>query len=170
MRGRIRRGVAGPLSEALLIVVGIIVTLLLASTVFSKISLFQSKIDVLSSQLSQAMNEKFTYVYATFNESDSSFIIYLKNTGEYPIYSLDKFTVVFGSVGSALYYPYNEFASTNSSSWRYVELGNKNGVWDPGETLEIIVYNSTTINPPFFFKLTTANGNSVQVEFSLTPR
>ena len=77
MRKRTRRGVAGPLSEALLIVVGIIVTLLLASTVFSKISLFQSKIDVLSSELSHAMNERFTYVYATFNESDSSFIIYL---------------------------------------------------------------------------------------------
>ncbi len=170
MKEKIRLGVAGPLSEALLIVVGIVLALLLASTIFSKISVFQSKVDVLSSQLSRAMSEKFSYVYATYNESDSSFVIYLKNTGDYPIYAIDEFTVVFGSVGSALFYPYNASASTNSSSWKYVELGNKNNIWDPGETLEIIIYNSTTINPPYFFKVTTANGNSVQVEFSLTPR
>ncbi len=165
-----RRGIAGPLSEALLVIVGVVLALLLASTVFSKISLFQSKIDVLSSELSRAMSEKFSYVYATFNETDSSFIIYLKNTGAYPIYGIEEFTVVFGSVGSALYYPYSASATTNSSSWKYIELGNRNNVWDPGETLEIIIYNSTTLDPPFFFKLTTANGNSVQVEFSLTPR
>ncbi len=166
----LRKGIAGPLSEALLIVVGIILALLLASTVFSKLSLFQSKIDVLSSELSRSMSEKFSYIYATFNETDSSFIVYLKNTGDYPIYALEKFTVIFGSVGSALFYPYNSSATTGSGAWKYEELGNNNDVWDPGETIKIIIYNSTSIDPPFFFKITSANGNSVQAEFSLTPR
>ncbi|HIQ03002.1 MAG TPA: hypothetical protein EYH40_01120 [Desulfurococcales archaeon] len=166
----LRKGLSNVIAEAILLFIGVTIALLLASTLIPKMNLFQSKISIISSQMARSMSERFVFVYATFNETDSSFIIYLKNIGDYPIYSIDKATVIFGRVGSAIFYPYNASATTGSGSWKYIELGVVNDVFDPGETIEIVIYNSTNIDPPYFFKFTTANGNSVQVEFSLTPR
>ncbi len=167
LRSRKRAGISAPITEALLLLVGITIAVVLGLALLSKTSILQSRFTSVIADVSRSVSERMSFVYATYNSSGGYFIIYLKNVGSQPIHAIDRATLIFGNSTSALFYEYNE--SGGPGTWRYVELMRKNHVWDPTETIAVIVYNSTTIEPPYYFKFTTYSGASVTGEFSDIP-
>ncbi len=167
MRGLVR-GASTVIVEALLLLTGISLAILLSSAVLSRVSILQSRFTSIFSEVVQSMSERLTYVYGTYNESENAFVIYVKNVGNYPVYDLSRSTVLFGTVGSSQFFPY--CSSTYSSCWRFVEFGTSNSVVEPTETIAIYIYNSTIIESPYYFKLVTPKGSIVESEFTLIPR
>lgn len=167
LKNKRRAGVSAPITEALLLIVGITVAAVLGLALLSKTGILQSRFTSVIADVSRSVSERMTFVYATYNSSGGYFIIYLKNVGSQPIHAVDRATLIFGNTTSATFYNYNE--SGGSGTWRFVELMRKNYVWDPAETIALIVYNSTTIEPPYYFKFTTYSGTSISGEFSDIP-
>ncbi len=162
----VRNGVSGIIVEALLLVVGVSLAILFSSTVMSKLSEFQSRFTVISSQTIQSFSEKLTYVHATYNSSEGCFLIYIKNAGSYAISSLDRATTIFGPIGAATYIPFSNSPAAGCGCWNYVEYEIVNNALDPYETIAIKIYNSTPLTPPYYFKFVTSRGTSLEAEFS----
>lgn len=163
--GSLGRGASNVIAEALLLLVGISLAASLSSVVLSRVSTIQSRFSVAVSELSQAMGERLTYIYATYSPSAGAFVVYLKNVGSNPIYQIDRSTLLFGSGESLQYLPYCSDQKVNC--WELVEFGVANGVVELTETVAIYIYNSTSISPPYRFKLVTPRGSSVEAIFTI---
>lgn len=161
------RGISNIVIEALLIIAGITLAVIFSSTAMSKLSEFQSRFSVISSEVIQSASERLAYVYATYSPADGCFIIYVKNVGSYPVYSLERGSLIFGSVGSGTYVHHSGSATYGCGCWNYVEYGVVNGVLDPSETMAIKVYNATAVIPPYYFKFVTSKGTSISAEFDI---
>jgi len=159
------RGVSNVIAEALLLIVGVSLAATLLSAVLSQVSTIQSRFSVAISELAQSLSERLTYVYATYSPSEGAFVMYLKNVGSYPVYRLNASTVLFGSAENLLYLPY--CGSQLVGCWKVVELGVANNTLEPAETVAIYVYNSTSLSPPYRFKLVTVRGTSVEATFTV---
>lgn len=168
MVGLIRKGISAIVIESILIIAGVTLAVIFSSTVMSKFSEFQSRFAATTSEAIQGMSERLTYVYGTYSSSNGCFIVYIKNVGNYPVYSLERASVIFGSIGAATYVPYSDSANSGCGCWTYDEFSIHNGVLDPSEVVAIKIYNSSTIEPPYYLKFTTSKGTSVEAEFTLT--
>lgn len=166
--GKLGRGVSNVIAEALLLLVGVSLAALLSSAIISRMSYFQSRFSAAVSEMSQAISERLAYVYGTYVQSERAFVVYLKNVGDHPVYEVDKSTILFGSRGSLQYIPYCS-VQQSADCWKLTEFGVVNGVVDPAETVAIYIYNSTSLEPPYRFKLVTPRGSSVEAEFSTYP-
>lgn len=165
----LRHGVSGAIVEALLIIVSVSVATILASTVLSKLSEFQSRFTVVSSESLQGLSERLAYIHATYDPSNECFVVYIKNVGSYPVYAFDRATVLFGGSGSNInYVPYSNSPSPGCGCWEFKEFGVVNGVVDPTEVVAIKIFNSTPLDPPYKFKLVTSKGTIISADFSLT--
>jgi archaellum component FlaG (FlaF/FlaG flagellin family) len=163
--GDLGRGVSNVVAEALLLVVGVSLAAALLSAVVSRVSIVQSRFSNVVSELAQSVVERLAYVYATYSPSEGAFVVYLKNVGSYPIYQLNASTVLFGGAEGLQYLPY--CSSQRVGCWRVVELGVVNNTLDPAETVAVYVYNSTSVTPPYRFKLVTARGTAVEATFTV---
>ncbi|MCX8185157.1 MAG: hypothetical protein RMI56_04410 [Sulfolobales archaeon] len=161
----VKRGISNVIAEALLIIVGVSLAAALASTVLSRVSILQSRLAGVSADVIQSFSERLSYVYSYYDDSMKCFTIYVKNVGRYPIYPVDQFTVFFGDTSQALYYRLARDASAGCSCWKYEELGTSNGVIEPGELVAIYLFNSSIVRAPQYFKLVTARGTALEVEF-----
>ena len=113
---------------------------------------------------------KITVVYATYNDSEGFFVVYAKNVGQYEVSPISKIDVYFGSLGKAVLYSYDFDGIFSPGEWTYIEFtGKKVDIWEIGETIEIKVYNSTTIDPPYYVKIVLPYGESVEETFSEVP-
>jgi len=113
---------------------------------------------------------KVVIAYATYDSSQGLFLVYAKNVGQYDVLPIDKIDVYFGSLGKASLYSYDYDGVFSAGEWSYVELsGKKANVWEIGETIEIKIYNATTIDPPYYVKIVLPYGESVEETFSEVP-
>ncbi|MCS7108964.1 MAG: hypothetical protein N3G48_07455 [Sulfolobales archaeon] len=168
MAASTKSGISNLLVEALLIIVGVTVAVSFSSVVMSRLSEFQSRFTVVSSEAIQGFSEKLIYVHATYDPNLKCFLIYLKNVGSYPIQSLSRASIIFkGGNSFAMYIQYSDSPSAGCGCWDFVEYGVGNGVIDPAETVAIRIYNSTAIQPPYYLKFITSRGTSVECEFTL---
>jgi len=161
-----RRAVSSVIAEALLIIVGVSLAATLASVVLSRVSVLQSRLVSISADAVQALSERLTYVYALYDEPNERFIIYIKNVGRYPVYPIEEFTVFFGDTSHASYYVLSTNPSPKCGCWSYEEYGTSNGVIEPGELVAFYVYNASVVRAPYYFKLVTARGSSLEVTFA----
>ncbi|MEM0454094.1 MAG: hypothetical protein QXO98_05515 [Sulfolobales archaeon] len=163
----VKLGISNILAEALLIIVGVTVAVAFSSVVMSRLSDFQSRFTIISSEAIQGLSEKLIYVHATYDPYANCFVVYLKNVGSYTVQSIARATVILKGVNSiAMYIPYSNEPVAGCGCWDYVEYGVSNGVIDPSETVAIRIYNSTPLQPPYYFKFITSRGTSVESEFS----
>ncbi len=163
------RGASAVIVEALLLLTGISLAVLLSSAVMSRVSAFQNRFTSAFSEVVQSMSERLAYVYSTYNEVEGAFAVYVKNVGSYSVYGVEMSTVFFGTVGSSYYFPYCS-AGVFTGCWRFIEFNNANGIVEPAETVVIYIYNSTSVAPPYYFKLITPKGSIVESEFTLIHR
>ncbi len=113
---------------------------------------------------------KVAITYAAFNDTGGFFVVYAKNVGQYEVSPLNKIDVYFGSLGKAILYTYDFDGSFSPGEWSYVEFsGKKANVWEIGETIEIKIYNATTVDPPYYVKIVLPYGGSAEETFSEVP-
>ena len=160
------RGASNVIAEALLLLVGISLAAALSSAVLSRVSAIQSRFSAAVSELTQALGERLAYVYATYSPSSGAFVVYLKNVGSNPVYQVGGSTVLFGNVEGMEYLPYCS-GDQRVRCWELVEFGVANGVVEPAETVAIYIYNTTSITPPYRFKLVTPRGTPVEATFTV---
>ena len=113
---------------------------------------------------------KIAVIYATYNNSGGFFVVYAKNVGQYDVSPIGKIDVYFGTVGKAVLYNYDLDGVFSHGEWTYTEFSSrKAGVWEVGETIEIKIYNSTVVNPPYYVKIVLPYGESAEETFSEVP-
>ena len=113
---------------------------------------------------------KIVITYATYDDTQGLFLVYAKNVGQYDVLPIDKIDVYFGSLGKAGLYSYDYDGVLSPGEWNYVELsGKRANVWEVGETVEIKIYNSTVVNPPYYVKIVLPYGESAEETFSEVP-
>ncbi len=152
-------GFSVTVAEAVMLIAAVTAALILAAGVVAKVGEIRSSFDTMMHSAASRMRTEIKIVYATYNKTGGYFVVYAKNTGYEPVGDLSRMDVFFGSVTSP--YPYwTNFAVREVN-------GNGNGVWDPGETIEIDIYNDTAVEPPYIVKIVTSTGASDTYVFSL---
>ena len=153
-------GESTTITHALLTIVAISLAATFATVVITRVSM-------VSNTLSQVLGEKvellktsivIAYVY---NASQTEYVIYAKNVGQTRISVISDIDVYFSSADQPLVlYTYNE--SGGAGHWNYTELGSSDGIWQPGETIEIHVFTSAEVPPPYRVKLVLPTGYTVE--------
>lgn len=104
------------------------------------------------------------------NQSSYEYV-WVKNIGSAQLAQsqIEKSDVFFGKIGNFQRIPFNSALSL-TPSWNYSIENDKNGNerWDTGETLNITIKCSTTIDPgDYFFKIVLYNAVSDEDTFSI---
>lgn len=156
--------------EGILLIAAVIAASVFAAAFLTKIG--EVKETFLYSMKTSVARVKTRVVitYATYDNSQRLFLIYAKNVGQYDVLPIDKIDVYFGSLGKASLYNYDHDGVLSPGEWNYVELsGKRANVWEVGETVEIKIYNSTVVNPPYYVKIVLPYGESAEETFSEVP-
>ncbi len=152
-------GASTTIAHALLTIAAITLAAAFAFTMIAKTSSLTSSISQFIFSQSQNLRTSITLIEVHYDDSLSCFVIYVKNTGEvdYPLSVLNNTDIYIGTYGSSLsLYTYDLSGSTGH--WNYTQKGEENSAWDAGETIEIHLYNSTSIEPPYYVRITLPNG------------
>ncbi len=159
-------GFSSIVAEGIMLVAVVIASAVFASAIVDRMNQVNEAIKMSMKQQAETIMTKIAIAYATYDDSIGLFIIYVKNIGKYPITAINKLNVYFGEYGKAQLYTYDYDGSLAPGEWSYVEIdGKKTGVWEPGETLEILIYNTTAINDPCYIKIVTPSGVYAEDEF-----
>jgi len=164
-------GFSSVVVEGIILVAAVIASAVLATTIVEKVSIVNDAIRQSMKQQADSIMTRISIVYATYDTNIGLFVVYAKNIGKYPVIGLDKLSVYFGEYGKAELYIYDRDGALAPGEWNYVEVsGSEPGVWEPGETIKIFIYNSTVVNSPLYVKICTPSGSWAEEEFVLIPR
>jgi len=152
-------GVSVTISHALLTIVAITLAVSLAIAVLSQLSIVLNTISISVKQRSDSLRTIIAITNAYYDSANSKFHIFAKNIGDIPYSDLENIDVYIGSAGGALDF-YN--ISTNNIT----EYNVADGVWSPGETIEIVIETTKTYDPPYEVKIVLSNGVSETYVFS----
>ncbi len=137
-------GESTAIAHAIFIIVATILAGMVAMVVLSKLSSLQSVISQGIQEQEYAYSVKLTIVYGYYNDSSGAYIFYVKNTGTSTFGNISNIDVYLGPANGTLqYYPYN--SSGGEGYWNYTELGIRDGMWEPGETVKIYVYTGESL-------------------------
>lgn len=126
------------ISTALLMIATVVAAVALINAVFPSIYGMSDSIQSVTSNVNNRMQSEFQFIYETPNPAGNSLTAWVKNTGETQVTpaELSDSDLFISNANGAM-----QMANLNSStapSWTYtIENGNSNGIWGPGETLEI---------------------------------
>ncbi len=164
-------GFSSIVAEGIMLVAVVIASAVFASAIVDRMSQVNEAIKMSMKQQAESMMTKIAIAYATYDDATGLFIIYVKNIGKYPILAINKMNVYFGEYGKAQLYTYDVDGMLSPGEWSFIEIdGKKANVWEPGETLEILIYNTTAVSDPCFVKIVTPSGVYAEEEFTIRLR
>lgn len=152
-------GVSVTISHALLTIVAITLAVSLAIAVLSQLSIVLNTMSISVKQRSDSLRTLIAITNAYYDSANSKFHIFVKNIGDIPYSDLENIDVYIGSAGGALDF-YN-ISTNNITEYDIVD-----GVWNPGETIEIVIEPTKTYDPPYEVKIVLSNGVSETYVFS----
>ncbi|RLG76103.1 MAG: hypothetical protein DRO12_04745 [Thermoprotei archaeon] len=154
--------VSTSISTAIITVAGVIMASMLAIALLSQVGAVDSALKVVSKNVMERMKTSIDIVQVAQN--GTYFVVYVKNTGSRGISQseLEKTDIYFGQDCSRLYL-YN---TSGLWIWNYSET-DVDGVWSPGETLIVRIYNGSSLgDPPYCIKIVLPNGVSDEDTFT----
>lgn len=165
-------GFSSIIVEGIILIAAVIASSILATAIVERTNMVNDAIKQSMKQQADSIKAKIVIVYATYDESIGLFIVYLKNVGKYPIRAIDKMDIYFGEYGKAELYVYDKDGALSPGEWSYMEISESkiSNVLEPGETIKILIYNSTVVNPPYYVKIFTPYGTWDEKEFLNAPR
>ncbi len=152
-------GASTTIAHALLTIAAITIAAAFAFTMIAKTSSLTSSISQFIFSQSQNLRTSISIIEVHYDSSLACFVVYVKNTGEvdYPVTILNNTDVYLGTYGSSLtLYIYN--ASGGAGYWNYTQKGVIDNTWSAGETIEIHVYNQTSVEAPYHVRVVLPNG------------
>ena len=157
-------GESTTITHALLTIVAISIAASFALIVISRASLLSSTISQMVYSKSQEMRIQITVTYM-YNNSSTEYIVFAKNTGTSSLTGFSLIDVYFGTFGEELkLYTYNQ--SGGAGHWNVTEYGSTQGVWEKGETIEIHIYTSQPVDPPYYVKIVLPFGSGAEEVFT----
>ncbi len=157
-------GESTTITHALLTIVAISIAASFALVVMSRTSLLSSTISQMVYSKSQEMRIQITVTYM-YNNSSTEYIVFAKNIGSSSLTGFDLVDIYFGTFGGELkLYTYNQ--SGGAGHWNATEYGSTPGVWEKGETIEIHIYTSQPVDPPYHVKIVLPFGTGAEEVFT----
>ena len=151
------------IEEAIIVVSTIIATSILAAAIFSSLSRIEASYKSVVAATEEKMGTDIKIVFAT-STSSTTVKVWVKNVGTSRIapsmiVSSDLF---FGKVDNAARLNY-------SSDWSYSIVNDDgDGVWEPGETLEITITLSSALSQgDYYVRFVLYNGKDAEYMFSV---
>ena len=156
---------SGIIGEGVMIVASVIVAGALAGVILNQVGVFESTTVQATDAQQEKILTKIKIVYAT-NSSDNDVNIYVKNTGQQPIVSLDNVDVYFGPINSAERYFYSE-QTWQDNTWEFNDTSTPT-TWQSMETQQIdINEDSLAKSTTYEVRVTTPNGIYDEYIFSI---
>ncbi len=143
-------------SEAILIIAGVIMIGVLAGTIYLSISYIGSAVDASSLAGSQRLLTEVQIVFAT-NTTSTTLYAYLQNIGEQPVYNLQLGTLYFGLENQQQPIGYNAPAPSWSVNMQ---------VLNPGSTATITITLSQPLVKGSYYTVMYVTQNGVQAEYT----
>jgi len=150
------------ISTAIIMIAGVLVASIFAIAIISQVGTIDSTFKSLSRNALDKMKTSIDIVYLTVN--DTYFVVYVKNIGQrsISINELNSTDIYFGNDTKVKLYTYG---TSGSNIWNYTETVSDK-TWSTGETLIIRIYNSTSIEGPYYIKIVLPNGVSDEDTFT----
>jgi len=161
-------GFSGVVVEGIILVAAVIAASVFATTFLGKVFEVKDIFVQLTKKNIERLKAKVVVVYATYDKDLGCFLVFAKNVGKVPIKPIDKIDVYFGTLGEAKPYTYSQ--TPTLGQWSFVEHGSENNIWELGETLELRIFNQTTIETPYYVKIILPQGGIAEETFSLIIR
>ena len=157
------------MSEAILIIASVVIATAIAGVVMSQVGVFESTFTATTEGQKDTLLTNFKIVMAT-NTTDDTVSIWLKNTGQNPISSVDKVDVYFGEIGQVQSIPYDPSctppAACTDDTWRYDSIPDP--VWQIMDTVSLnITDDDIRKNVTYEVTIISPNGVSDEQIFSL---
>lgn len=158
------------MAESILIIASVVIATAVAGVVMSQVGVFESTFTATTEGQKDTLLTNFKIVMAT-NTTDDTVNIWLKNVGQNPITSLDKFDVYFGEIDQVQNIPYdpscNPPSACTDNTWRYDPIPS-NSYWQIMDTLSINITDNQ-IQKDVTYQVTVISSNGVSDEqiFSL---
>ena len=160
-------GFSSVVVEAIIMMSAVIAASMLASVIVSKVNVINDAFQTVMREKNRAMLTRIAITYATYDDTSGLFIVYATNIGSYAVSAMDKINIYFGEYGHAAFYTYDRDGILSPGEWSYIEPeGEKPNVWEPGETIEFIIYNSTAVNMPYYVKIVLPSGSQTDEIFT----
>ncbi len=152
--------------EGILMIAAIITASIFASTFFVKLMEMRDVMSGMARGYSERLKTSIMIIYATYFKDQGYFVVYAKNIGKSSIF-IKRMNIYFGNTTKMDLYLYNYDGIVEKGEWDYVEVdGVSDGLWNPGETLTIYIYNMTSIEPPYTVKIVAPNGYKTEETFA----
>lgn len=153
-------------STAILVIAGVIAATMVISSIYSQVYTLNSLIRINTRVYEDIAKTSIKIVHTSFNKTadQNHFVILAKNIGLRSIarQELSKVDVYLGSKACGMLYSYNP--SRPLGGWDYILVDlDSDGLWSPGETVIIRVYNKTQLFYPICVKIVLPNGVSHEV-------
>jgi len=161
-------GFSSVIVEGIILVAAIIAASVFAATFMGKVFEVKDVFTQLAKKNVERLKAKAVIVYATYDKDLGCFLIFAKNVGKIPIKPINEINVYFGTLGEARPYTYSD--TPTSGQWSFIEYGVENNIWELGETLELRVFNSTSVKTPYYIKIVLPQGGIAEEIFSQTIR
>ena len=157
-------GESTTITHALLTIVAISIAASFALVVVSRTSLLSNTISQLVYSKSQDLKVRVILTYM-YKASDTEYVVYAKNVGDSDLTGYEYIDVSFGTYGGELkLYTYN--TSGGAGHWSVVEYGAVSGVGEKGETIELHIYTSAAVEPPYHVRLVLPSGLAAEEVFT----
>ena len=161
-------GFSSVIVEGIILVAAIIAASVFAATFMGKVFEVKDVFTQLAKKNVERLKAKAVIVYATYDKDLGCFLIFAKNVGKIPIKPINEINVYFGTLGEARPYTYSD--TPTSGQWSFIEYSVENNIWELGETLELRVFNSTSVKTPYYIKIVLPQGGIAEEIFSQTIR
>ncbi|MCD6428737.1 MAG: hypothetical protein J7L12_03880 [Desulfurococcales archaeon] len=149
-------------STAILVIAGVLMASAFAVAIISQAGAIDSAFKLASQNVLDKMKTSINIIYLTVN--GSYFVAYVKNVGQKSVSAseLNMTDVYLGNDTTLKLYVYGK---AGTGIWNYTETVN-DGVWEPGETIVMRIYNSTALEGPYYIKIVLPNGVSDEDTFA----
>ena len=155
--------------EGILMIAAIVAASVFASSFVVKLAEFKESFNSVVRSYSDKVKTNIVIIYATYLNSTGSFTVYARNIGKTSVF-IKSMSIYFGNTTELDLYTYDYDGVPASGEWDYtVANAPDNGLWEPGETLIIHIYNITALTPPYIVKLVLPNGYVAQETFASLP-
>ena len=158
---------AGVMAEGILIIASVVIATAIAGVVMNQVGIFESTFTTTTKGQKDTLLTNFKIVMAT-NTTDDTVSIWIKNIGQNPMSSVDKFDVYFGEIGQIMSVPYDQgcVAPCPDDTWKYDTVPDP--VWQIKDTFSINITDDDIVRG-VTYQVTVISSNGVSDEqiFSL---
>lgn len=158
---------------AIFLITAIIAAGVLVSAIYPSVYRASETFIAGSHEMDERMRTDIAIVNTVISAGDSPAYIWIKNTGVNPVGEglIPRFDVFMGKTGEVRRLQYTEpDGDLSAGQWTYtLHDDNNNGLWDRGETLEIIAHNQQVVGSGdrMTFQVVLPNGVRRNIDFTV---